>query len=100
MRDGGEPGRTRHLLDDLSDHLGSERWVRRDGLLGVNRVVAVKAEDGVEVDEAAFLELGDLGIGKLHPCAVNLCEFVQAAADGDGGAPPQLGGVGVPHDGR
>jgi hypothetical protein len=49
------------------------------GLLGVNRVVAVEAEDGVEVDEAAFLELGDLGIGKLHPCAVNLCEFVQAA---------------------
>ena len=32
VRNGGEPGRARYLLDDLGQHLGSERRVRRDGL--------------------------------------------------------------------
>jgi hypothetical protein len=31
---------------------------------------------------------------------VSLRELVQAAADRDGGTPPQFGCVGVPHDGR
>lgn len=74
--------------------------MRRDGPLRVEGVIAIEAEDGVEVDQPAPLELRHLGIRELHPCAVSLCELVQAAADGDGGAPPQFGSVGVPHDGR
>jgi hypothetical protein len=90
----------RYLLNDLGQQLGSERRVRQDASLGMDGIVAIEAEDGVKVDQAAPLELGDLGVGELHPCAVGLGELVQAAADGDRSAPPQLGGVGVPHDGR
>src|SRR6516165_2517871 len=95
--DGGEPRGARCLLNDLGQHLGSERRVGRDASLGMDGIVAIEAEDGVEVDQAAPLELSDFGVGELHPGAVSLGELVQAAADGDRGTPPQLGGVGVPH---
>ena len=73
--------------------------VRRDGPLRMGGVVAVKAEDRVEVDQPAPLQLGDLGVRELDPRAVSLGELVQAAADGDDGAPPQLGRASVPYDG-
>ena len=72
--------------------------MRRNGPFGMGGVEAVEAEDGVEVDQAAALELGHLGVGQLDPHAVGLGELVEAAADADDGAAPQLGGVGVPHD--
>jgi hypothetical protein len=49
----------------------------------VDGVGAVEAEDGVEVDQAAALELGRLGVRQPDPGAVGLGEPVQAAADAD-----------------
>jgi hypothetical protein len=60
------------------------RW---DGALGVGRVEAVEAEDGVEVDQPAALELGHLGERDPDPGAVWLGELVDLA-DGDDGAAP------------
>jgi hypothetical protein len=100
MRNCGEPNGARHLPDDLGQYLGRERQVRRDSSFGMDKIAAIQAEDCVEVDETAPLELGHLDIRELHPRAVSLCELVQATAEGDGGAPPQLRRVSVPHDGR
>ena len=52
----------------------------------------------MEVDQAPALELGHLGIGEPDPGAVVAGELVQAAAQGDGSAPPQFGRVSVPDD--
>jgi hypothetical protein len=70
-----------------------------DGPFRVDRVEAVEAEDGVEVDQPAALELADLGLGQLDPGAVGLGELVQLAAKPNDGSPPQFGGMDVPHDG-
>jgi hypothetical protein len=57
-------------------------------------------DDGVEVDRAASLELGHLGIGDPHELAQLI--FLEAdqppksTLDGDGGPPPQLGRERVP----
>ena len=64
------------------------------------RVDAVEPEDGVEVDDAACLELGDFGVGEPDAGAVAAGEPVEAAPQGDDGAAPQLGSVAVPDDGR
>src|SRR5262245_38968954 len=50
VRDGGEPGNTCDPANDVGQHLGGEGRVGRDGPCGVDRVEAVEAEDGVEVD--------------------------------------------------
>jgi hypothetical protein len=42
-------------------------------------VDAVEAEDGVEVDQTAALELGGLGVGQLDPGTVGPGELVQGA---------------------
>ena len=99
MSDGGEPSGGGDLADETGEHISGDGWWRLDGALGMGRVVAVEPEDGVEVDQAAALELGDLGIGQPDACAMWPGELVEAAAQGDDGAPPQLGGVGVPDDG-
>jgi hypothetical protein len=65
----------------------------------VDRVEAVEAEDGVEVDQPTALELANLGIRQLDPGAMGLGELVQLAAKPYDGSPPQLGCMGVPHDG-
>ena len=100
MGDRGEPGGTRRLPDDLGEYLAVERGVWRGDALGMHRIVAVETEDGVEVDEPAALELGHLGVRQPHLSAVGLGELVEATADRDGGAPPQLGDVRIPDDGR
>jgi hypothetical protein len=60
----------------------------------------VQTDDGVEVDGAAPLELGHLGIGDAdQPAQLALLEADQPAkspVDDDGGPPPQLGRQGVP----
>src|SRR5262249_61997261 len=71
----------------------------RDGSLGVDGIVAVEAEDGVEVDQPAALKLRDLGVRKLDPNAVALGQLAEAAADADDSAAPQFGGVRVPDHG-
>ena len=67
MGDGGEPGRAGHGLDDAGQHVGGDRGRWRDGALGVGGVEAVEAEDGVEVDQPAALELGHLGDTRPGP---------------------------------
>ena len=96
MAVGGEPGLARDLPDGIGDDLGGERRMGREDPLGVEGVEAVEAEDGVEVDQPAPLELSDLGVGQLDPGAVGLGELVQLAAEPDDGPSPQLGCVGVP----
>ena len=96
--DGGEPGDAGGLADEISEHPGGERRVGRDGSFGVGGIDAVEAEDRVEVNQPAALELGDLGVGELDPDAVLAGELGEAAADGDDGAAPQFGGVSVPDD--
>jgi hypothetical protein len=60
--------------------------------------MSLASEDGVEVDQAAALELRNLGVGQLHcPGPGDPSGFGEVTADGDGGAPPQLRGVRVPH---
>jgi hypothetical protein len=88
--DGGEPGGG-HLADHLGQDLGGDRGRGRDGAGGVVGVDAVEAEDGGEVDQAAALELGGLGVGQPDPGAIGPGELGQAAADADDGAPPQFG---------
>ena len=88
------------LADDVGQHLGGDRRMGWDGALRVGGIEAVEAEDRVEVDQPAALELGHLGIGQLDPHAVLAGELGEAAADADDGAAPQFGGVSVPHDGR
>ena len=61
-------------------------------------VEAVEAEDGVEVHDAAGLELGDLGVGDPHLRAVLAGLPGEQPADVLGGPPPQLPGLQVPHD--
>src|SRR5215472_1665701 len=68
------------------------------GPLGPSRVDAVESEDGVEVNQSATLELGDLRVGQPNSAAVGLCDLVELAAQGDDRAAPELGGVGVPDD--
>src|SRR5690349_23785910 len=91
MRNGGKPGHAGHLTDHVGKYVGGERRVGRHGAFGVVGVVAVEAEDRVEVDQAASLELGDLGVGQLDPHAMLTGELVEVAADADDGAAPQLG---------
>jgi hypothetical protein len=62
VRNRGEPNGARRLPDDLGQHLGRERRVRRDRSLGMDKIVAIQAEDGVEVDQAAPLELSHLDV--------------------------------------
>ena len=70
VADGGEPGHARDPSDDVGQRVGAEGRVGRKDPLRVKGVVAVEAEDGVEVDQAAPLELGDLGVGQFDPCRV------------------------------
>ncbi len=67
---------------------------------GVGAVVAVESDDGVEVDGAASLVLGDLGEGDAGVLAEGALGESGAlgdlAAEVDGEAPPQSPGVGVP----
>ena len=67
--DGGEPRRAGHGLDDTGEHVGGDRGRWRDGAFGMDRVDAVEAEDGVEVDQSAALELGHFGEGDPDPGA-------------------------------
>src|SRR5262249_43693743 len=97
--DGGEPGHAGGLPDGLGQYVCREGRVRGNCPFGMNRIDAVEAEDGVEVDQPAALELCDLGVGQLDPGAVTPGQLVEAAADADDGATPQLGGVRVPDDG-
>ena len=53
----------------------------------------------MEVDEAAPLVFGDFGVGQPDAGAVGSGELVEPAAQGDDGAAPEFGGVGVPDDG-
>jgi len=99
MRDCGEPGFTGDMADQVSQQLGGDPWVRWDGPLGVDRVDAVEAEDGVEVDQPASLELGDLGIGEFHPYTALPGNFGELATQGDHCSLPQFGRVRVPHHG-
>ena len=69
---------------------------------GVGGVVAVEAEQGVEVDCAAGLVFGGLAVrdADLAVCAqaaVPAAALVEVAFDGLLGAPPQFAGVVVPH---
>jgi hypothetical protein len=99
VRDGGEPGAGSDLADQVGQDIGGDRRVRRHGPLGVVRVDSVKAEDGVEVDQPAALELGHLGIRQPDLGAVRLGQLVQLTAQRDDGAPPQLGRMSVPDRG-
>jgi hypothetical protein len=64
---------------------------------------AVKPDDGVEVDDAAPLILGNLGVGQPGLGGERLAgesgPAGQRAAERDGEPAPQLGGVGVEQDG-
>ncbi len=63
---------------------------------------AVEADDGVEVDDAAALVFGDLGVGDPDLRGKRLVGKPglagQGPAEGDGEAAPQFGGVGVEQD--
>src|SRR5690606_7486666 len=67
-------------------------------------VGSVEAEDGVEVDGAAFLVLGDLG--ERHPGVASERALAESGPLGDltaqvdGEPSPQWPGVGVPQHGR
>jgi hypothetical protein len=77
-------GRCRHLPGDrgaVAELVGDEGGVE-----------GVEADQGVQVDDAAGLHLGDLG--ERGPCPVPLQHLV----DSKEGAAPQLGDVGVPDD--
>ena len=94
--DGGEPRRGGGGGDGGGQLRGVEGGRDQVAVLGGG----VEAEDGVEVDQAAGLELGHLGIRQLHlPGPGSLGGAGQLAADRDGGAAPQFGGVRVPDDG-
>src|SRR5262245_39953359 len=56
----------------------------------------VEADECVEVDQAAGLELGDLPEAGLDPDAA--AGAVEFAVEGLGGAPPQFSGMDVPDD--
>ncbi len=66
---------------------------RRDHPLVVVRVEPVEPDQRVIVHDAAPLVLRDLPEREPHPAAVGAGVPGQAAVDGDGCAPPQLGGV-------
>ena len=63
---------------------------------------AVEPDDGVEVDDAAPLVFGDLGVGDPELGGERLVGEPGLAgegpAEGDGEAPPQFGGAGVEQD--
>src|SRR5262249_27879638 len=93
--DGGEPRRGGGG-DRGGELIGGQRRLGELACVGGG----IEAEDGVEVDQAAGLELGHLGVGELHcPGPGGLGGFGEVAADGDGGAPPQLGSVRGPGPG-
>ena len=99
-RAGHADGRDR-LPERLLEQAGRERlgwWGQAAGAAALGG--GVQADDGVEVDRAAPLELGHLGVGDPdQPPQLPLLEADQPAEgtlDGDGGPPPQLGRERVP----
>jgi hypothetical protein len=82
---------------------GESIGVERSGRDPSRAIGIVEADDGMKVDHAAALVLDDLG-------EADTCVFVESGggdagvggegpSQGDGGAPPQLPGQRVPHDG-
>ncbi|MCE0764386.1 hypothetical protein LWC35_15935 [Pseudonocardia kujensis] len=94
-----EGGRGRGFLDGVAEALAVEagRW-RVGG--PVRAVGAVEADGGVEVDEAAALVLGDLGVGQAgEPCEAASGDAEaggEGTAEGDGEALSEFPGVGLP----
>ncbi len=64
--------------------------------LQVLRVMAVEAEDRVQVHDAARLEFGDFGVAQPHVHAVPGRESAQGAGEGVDGAGPQFRGKCLP----
>jgi hypothetical protein len=97
----GRPHGRDRLLEGLLEQIGTERlgwWGQAVRAAAVGG--CVQADDGVEVDRAAPLELGHLGVGDPdQPAQLSLMQTDQpgqGTLEGDGGPPPQLGGEGVP----
>ncbi len=101
VRDGREPGQASGVTDGIGElFAGDEPGERWDDTAGIGGVDPVEPEDGVEVDDAASLELGDFRVGEPDPDAAAAGETVEATPQRDDGAAPQLGRVAVPDDGR
>src|SRR5215211_4309210 len=97
----GHPDGRDRRLQGVLEQVGAERlrwWQETGRASAVGR--RVQADDGVEVDRPASLELSHLGIGDPDQTAqLPLLEADQSAEgtlDGDGGPSPQLGGERVP----
>ena len=97
----GHPDGRDRLPERLLEQGGGEGlgwWGQAAGAAAVGG--RVQADDGVEVDRAASLELGHLGVGDPdQPPQLGLLEADQPAQgtlDGDGGPTPQLGRQRVP----
>src|SRR4030095_145665 len=91
----GHPAGPARQPQGLLEQLGREagrRWGQAARAAAVSS--RVQADDGVEVDGPAALELGHLGVGDPHELAqLALLEADQAAQgtlDGDGGPPASL----------
>jgi len=99
-RGGGSP----HLdgAGGLADGVGQQAQGGPGGRRGRRPGGAVEADDGVEVDDAAPLVLGDLGVGETSLGGERLAGQPGAAGQGpaerDGEPAPQLGGVRVEQD--
>ena len=99
-------GQDRHARRGVADQRGEGRTVEGGGggCADPGGGGSVEADQGVEVDQAAVLVLRDLGVldrgvlaqaGLRHPQVPG-----DGSAQGDGRAPPQLGGVPLPDDRR
>jgi hypothetical protein len=95
VRDSREPGGPRDVLDDVGELLGTDPSGRDDA----GGIVAVEAEDGVKMHQAASLEFSNLRVGQPHWVSLLVAtQPDQAATEADRGATPQLGCVRVPDD--
>jgi hypothetical protein len=63
VADGGEPGGGGNPADQPGKQASGDGRVRRGGAFGVGRVDTVEPEDGVEVDQAAALNMARTGDG-------------------------------------
>ncbi len=97
----GDPDGRDRRLDGVLEQLGIQRlrgWQQaRRAATGGGRI---QAQDGMEVDRPALLELGHLGIGDAdQPPQAGLAYADlagQGPVEGDGCPAPQLRGQGVP----
>jgi hypothetical protein len=114
VRRGGEGDGSGGVIEGLDDVVDVDAGRRDEHRVGIGRVHAVEADQGVEVHGGAALELGGFAVGELRRGnqpqvagggesgdrgqTAGAAELSKVAVGGLLGAVPQFGGEQIPHD--